>query len=58
MQEDLVRDELRAGTLKALPLVSGAERAAQIYLAFSDPEFPGRDARRLADIVKEKVKVA
>ena len=56
--EDTIRDELRAGTLKPLPVAGGAERNAHMYLAFSDPEFPGRDATRLADIIREKVKGA
>lgn len=56
--EDTIRDELAAGTLKRLPLASGAQRSANMYLAFSDPEFPGRDAARLAQIIRSKVKSA
>jgi DNA-binding transcriptional LysR family regulator len=56
--EDTIRDELLAGTLRILPLASGAERSANMYLAFADPEFPGRDAVRLAEIIKAKVKAA
>jgi len=26
----------------------------QVYLAFYDPEFPGRDAARLADIIRAR----
>ena len=58
MPAEMIRDELRDGTLKALPVASGAERLGQLYLAFADPEFPGRDAARLAQIIREKVKAA
>jgi DNA-binding transcriptional LysR family regulator len=58
MPAEMIRDELRDGTLVALPVAAGAERLGQIYLAFADPEFPGRDAARLAQIIREKVKAA
>ena len=53
--EDTIREELAAGTLKPLPLAHGARRRGELFLAFADPEFPGRDAARLADIVRGKV---
>ena len=53
--EDTIREELAAGKLKPLPLARGAIRRGEIFLAFSDPEFPGRDAARLADIIRERV---
>jgi DNA-binding transcriptional LysR family regulator len=49
---DTIRDELAAGTLKPLPLKEGVQRDAQLFLAFADPEFPGRDASRLAEIIR------
>jgi DNA-binding transcriptional LysR family regulator len=58
MLEDMIREELREGVLKVLPLASGMERGAQVYLAFADPEFPGRDAERLAAIIRAKVRQA
>jgi DNA-binding transcriptional LysR family regulator len=53
--EDTIRDELASGLLKPLPLTEGARRHGDLYLAFADPEFPGRDAARLADIIREGV---
>ena len=58
LPEETIRDELAAGMLKPLPLKEGAEFLAQLYLMFSDPEFPGRDAERLATIIREKTKSA
>ena len=52
--EDTIREELAAGTLKPLPLAHGARRRGQLFLAFADAEFPGRDAARLADIIRER----
>ena len=53
--EDTIREELAAGTLKPLPLARGGIRRGVIFLAFADAEYPGRDAARLADIIKERV---
>lgn len=50
--EDSIREELAAGQLKALPLAQGGRRTGQLFLAFADPEFPGRDASRLAQIIR------
>jgi DNA-binding transcriptional LysR family regulator len=52
LPEDTISAELAAGTLKLLPLKDGVEREGSVFLAFSDPEFPGRDAARLADIIR------
>ena len=49
--EETVREELREGKLKELPLREGEERAAEVYMALSDPEFPDRDTVRLAEII-------
>jgi len=54
LPEETILHELRDGTLKVLPM-KGAERVAQLYLGHSDPEFPGRDAARLADIIQSRV---
>ena len=53
LPEENIVEELRTGTLKPLPLASG-RFTATLRLAFSDPEFPGRDAARLADIVRAR----
>jgi DNA-binding transcriptional LysR family regulator len=52
---DTIREELAAGTLKPLPLKDGVQRDAQLFLAFADPEFPGRDAQRLAEIIRTRL---
>ena len=52
LPEDTVRDELDQRKLKILPMKEGASWDAQLYLALSDPEFPGRDVTRLAGIIE------
>ena len=52
LPEDTIRQELAEGSLKRLTLRDASERVVQIHLAFSDPEFPGRDAARLAQILE------
>ncbi len=52
--EDWIADELREGTLKPLPLKSGAERSGELYLATADPDLPGRDVARLAEIIRTR----
>jgi DNA-binding transcriptional LysR family regulator len=52
---ETIHEELAAGTLKPLPLKEGVDREAQLVLAFADPEFPGRDSQRLADIIQTRV---
>jgi DNA-binding transcriptional LysR family regulator len=54
--EDNIREELEAGLLKPLPLAGGGRRRGQLFLAFADAEFPGRDAARLADIIRGRVR--
>jgi DNA-binding transcriptional LysR family regulator len=51
---DTIRAELASGALKVLPLEQGARRT-RLMLQFDDPEFPGRDAARLAQIIHERV---
>jgi DNA-binding transcriptional LysR family regulator len=53
LSEETIREELGAGTLKPLPLPRG-RFTGQLFLAFYDPEFPGRDAARLADIIRTR----
>jgi DNA-binding transcriptional LysR family regulator len=54
LPEDTIREELAAGTLKALPLADGGVREGALYLSFADPEFPGHDAARLAEIIRTR----
>lgn len=55
---DTILPELRAGTLKRLPLAGGGERTVALFVSFFDPEFPGRDAARLAQIVRDRTRQA
>jgi len=52
---DTIREELASGQLKALPLARNSVVRGQLSIAFADPEFPGRDAVRLATIIRERV---
>jgi DNA-binding transcriptional LysR family regulator len=51
LPEETIREELAGGQLKELQLSDGGPRSAQLFLMHSDPEFPGRDAARLAEII-------
>lgn len=55
LPEEKIRDELAAGTLKALSLREGAERFAELYLVFADREHAGPGTLRLAQIIREAV---
>jgi DNA-binding transcriptional LysR family regulator len=52
--EEWIVQELREGTLKPLPLKSGAERSGELYLMAADPDFPSRDVARLAEIIRTR----
>lgn len=53
--EEAIRNELEDGTLKPLPLREGAEKFVELYLVFADRDYAGRDARRLAEIIRTRV---
>ncbi|MEO8778818.1 MAG: LysR family transcriptional regulator [Rhodanobacter sp.] len=53
--ENVVREELASGTLKALPLREGRERYADLYLVIADPDFAGPGALRLAATLRAAV---
>jgi DNA-binding transcriptional LysR family regulator len=55
--EQRLRIELAAGTLKRLPLREGGERMRQFYLVYADRENAGPGVLRLAEIIREGVKV-
>ncbi len=57
LPEERIRDELRAGTLKPLPLREGSERFAELYLIFADREHAGPGTLRLAEIIRETVAI-
>jgi DNA-binding transcriptional LysR family regulator len=50
-----IRDELDSGALVPLPLAEGRERFVSLYLIFADAETAGPGARRLAEILRERV---
>lgn len=54
--EEAIRNELRDGTLKRLPLREGGEAIATLYLMFADPDTAGPATRRLAEIIRDHVK--
>lgn len=53
--EDAIRRELESGSLKPLPMREGAERFAELYLIFADPDFPSASALRMAEILRQDV---
>lgn len=53
--EEMVRGEIEAGTLKALPLREGAERWGELYLVFADRDYAGPGTKRLAEIIRARV---
>lgn len=55
LPEYRIRDELAAGTLKPLPLASGGERFAELYLIYADRDQAGPATKRLADLLRETV---
>ncbi|HXY22445.1 MAG TPA: LysR family transcriptional regulator [Burkholderiaceae bacterium] len=54
--EENIRDELREGQLKILPMREGGQRYGNLYLIFADPEAVRPGARRLAQIIQTTVK--
>jgi len=55
--EDSIREELDGGRLKALPMREGTERYATLYLIHAGGDIVGKGARRLGEIIRERVKV-
>lgn len=55
LPEERIRQELEAGTLKALPLREGGERFADLYLIYADREHAGPATLRLAEVIREAV---
>jgi len=54
--EEMIRAELSAGSLKALPLREGGERYGQLYLVYADRDGAGPGVLRLAEILRQTVK--
>ena len=51
--EEIIREELDAGKLKALPLQEGAELVGTLYLMYADREAAGPGVRRIAELLQE-----
>jgi len=54
--EDAIREELESGQLKVLPMREGTERYATLYLIHAGGDSIGRGAKRLGEIIRERVK--
>lgn len=50
--EEKIRNELRAGRLKPLPMRDGGERFVELYLVLADPDAAGPGTLRLAEIIR------
>ena len=55
LPEEHIRDELRTGILKPLPLREGHTREVPLYLILANPDLAGSGVRCLADILRESV---
>jgi DNA-binding transcriptional LysR family regulator len=55
--EEVIRDELVSGALKPLPLVEGSERWAMLYLIFADRDAAGPGTERVAQLIREAVRL-
>jgi len=53
LPEEHIREELRAGILKPLPLKQGHIREIPLYLILANPDFAGSGVRCLANILRE-----
>lgn len=51
--EHAIRRELEGGLLAPLPMREGAERFAELYLLFADPDYPTASATRMAELLLE-----
>ena len=52
LPEPYIRDDLRSGRLRELPLVEGRRRFADLYLVFGDRDAAGPATRRLAELIQ------
>lgn len=53
LPEAHIKEDLRSGLLKPLPLREGAIREVPLYLILANPDFAGPGVRRLAGLLKE-----
>ena len=50
-----IRNQIKAGTLKALPMKEGSERFASMYLVLADPDIAGPGTQFLAQLIQTAV---
>lgn len=55
LPEEHIREELRSGMLRPLPLREGGTREVPLYLILATPDFAGPGVRHLAEIIREAV---
>ena len=55
LPEDHIREELRTGMLRPLPLREGGTREVPLYLVLANPDFAGPGVRRLTEIIRKSV---
>lgn len=53
--EEKIRDELREGSLKPLPMQDGGERYGQLSLIVADPDAAGPGMLRLVELIRDAV---
>lgn len=53
LPEEHIREQLRTGLLRPLPLREGGTREAPLYLILANPDFAGPGVRRLVEIIRE-----
>lgn len=53
--EHIIRDELKSGQLKPLPMAGDSGRRATLYLIYADPDAAGPGIRKLAGIIRSRV---
>ncbi|MEO8418682.1 MAG: LysR family transcriptional regulator [Methylophilaceae bacterium] len=56
LPEEHIKDQLRSGILRALPLWEGGVRELPLYVILASPDFAGPGVKHLAKIIKEAVK--
>ncbi len=55
LPEEHIREELKTGFLKPLPLREGGIREVPLYMILANPDFVGPGVRRLAEIIRGSV---
>lgn len=55
LPEQHIKEELKSGLLKPLPLREGAIREVPLYLILASPDFAGPGVRKMAEIIRDSV---